>query len=217
MSPATNRTSATRPLASLTCTGSCWVVRSVVSCRFVRRVVELADEVGEAVEDVGGVRGVTERPPEQGPGSQCGEGCDPLGEVEGRDAGLLLLVLGHEGDAGRASEELVLPEVEVVGPAEDGVEEHEGVEASGAGVWGVKAGVLRGRWWDACGQHGGDVASLARRRSPQTDVYGVRDVKDQISREVLNALDVIGIGIASATYDIVGLAPLRVAPGAEEA
>ena len=48
-------------------------------------------------------------------------------------------------------------------------------------------------------------------------MYGVRDVKDQISREVLNALDVIGIGIASATYDIVGLAPLRVAPGAEEA
>lgn len=38
---------------------------------------------------------------------------------------------------------------------------------------------------------------------------GVRDVKDAISRDVLTALDAAGIGIASATYDIVGLPPIR--------
>jgi len=39
---------------------------------------------------------------------------------------------------------------------------------------------------------------------------GVRGVKDRISRDVLEQLDAagIGIGIASATYDIGGLPPL---------
>lgn len=45
---------------------------------------------------------------------------------------------------------------------------------------------------------------------------GVREIKDRISREVLAGLDAAGIGIASATYDIVGLPPVRVTgPGAD--
>ena len=45
-----------------------------------------------------------------------------------------------------------------------------------------------------------------------TGVYGVRDVKDGMSREVLAELDAAGIGLASATFEVVGLPPLRVAP-----
>ena len=40
--------------------------------------------------------------------------------------------------------------------------------------------------------------------------HGTRDVKDAMSRDVLAALDAAGIGIASATYDIVGLPPITV-------
>ena len=40
--------------------------------------------------------------------------------------------------------------------------------------------------------------------------HGIRSVKDAISRDVLQAMDARGIGIASATYDIVGLPPLRI-------
>ena len=39
--------------------------------------------------------------------------------------------------------------------------------------------------------------------------HGVREVKDAMSREILAALDEAGIGIASATMEIVGLPPLR--------
>ena len=39
--------------------------------------------------------------------------------------------------------------------------------------------------------------------------HGVRDVKDEMSREILKGLDAAGIGIASATYDIVGFPPLK--------
>ena len=38
---------------------------------------------------------------------------------------------------------------------------------------------------------------------------GVRDLKDAISRDILQAFDEAGIGIASATFEIVGLPPLR--------
>lgn len=41
---------------------------------------------------------------------------------------------------------------------------------------------------------------------------GIREVKDAISREIITAFDAAGIGIASATYDIVGLPPVRVRP-----
>ena len=41
---------------------------------------------------------------------------------------------------------------------------------------------------------------------------GVREVKDRISRQVLGELDVAGIGLASATYNIVGLPDVRLAP-----
>ncbi len=41
---------------------------------------------------------------------------------------------------------------------------------------------------------------------------GVREVKDAVSRQVLAGLDAAGIGIASATYDVVGLPPVRFAP-----
>lgn len=40
--------------------------------------------------------------------------------------------------------------------------------------------------------------------------HGVRELKDAMSREILAALDGAGIGIASATFDIVGLPPLRI-------
>jgi small-conductance mechanosensitive channel len=39
--------------------------------------------------------------------------------------------------------------------------------------------------------------------------HGVRDIKDAISREVLRRFKGAGIGIASATFDIVGLPPVR--------
>lgn len=39
---------------------------------------------------------------------------------------------------------------------------------------------------------------------------GVRDVKDQMSREILAGLNAAKIGIASGTYEIVGLPPIRV-------
>lgn len=41
-------------------------------------------------------------------------------------------------------------------------------------------------------------------------MYGVRDVKDAMSREVLAELDAAGIGLASATVEVVGLPALRV-------
>ena len=40
---------------------------------------------------------------------------------------------------------------------------------------------------------------------------GVREIKDRISRDIMAQLDSAGIGIASATYDIVGLPPVRLA------
>ena len=46
-----------------------------------------------------------------------------------------------------------------------------------------------------------------------TGVHGVRGMKDEMSREVLAALDQAGIGIASATYEITGLPPLTVTSG----
>ena len=43
-----------------------------------------------------------------------------------------------------------------------------------------------------------------------TEDRGVRDVKDAMSREILSEFDIDGIELASATYDIVGLPPIRV-------
>ena len=39
---------------------------------------------------------------------------------------------------------------------------------------------------------------------------GIREVKDRMSRYILAEFDKAGVGIASATYDIVGLPPLRI-------
>ncbi|MGI9086558.1 MAG: mechanosensitive ion channel family protein [Chthoniobacterales bacterium] len=39
---------------------------------------------------------------------------------------------------------------------------------------------------------------------------GVREVKDRMNREILSALEQAKIGIASGTYDIVGLPPIRI-------
>jgi len=41
--------------------------------------------------------------------------------------------------------------------------------------------------------------------------HGVRELKDALSRDILRALDEAGIGIASATFEVVGLPPVRVA------
>ena len=46
-----------------------------------------------------------------------------------------------------------------------------------------------------------------------TPARGVRDLKDAVAREVLDEFDAAGIGIASATVDIVGFPPLRLAEG----
>lgn len=42
------------------------------------------------------------------------------------------------------------------------------------------------------------------------DTHQVRAAKDAMSRQIIASLDEVGIGIASATYDIVGLPPIRV-------
>ena len=43
-----------------------------------------------------------------------------------------------------------------------------------------------------------------------TEVRGVRDIKDAMSREILRELEAAGIGLASATFEIVGVPELRV-------
>ena len=40
--------------------------------------------------------------------------------------------------------------------------------------------------------------------------HGIRRLKDAMSRDILHALDEAGIGLASATFEIVGLPPLRI-------
>lgn len=40
--------------------------------------------------------------------------------------------------------------------------------------------------------------------------HGVREIKDAMSREVLAALDAAGIGLASASFEVVGLPALRI-------
>ena len=42
-----------------------------------------------------------------------------------------------------------------------------------------------------------------------TREHGARDVKDKMSRDILHALDEVGIAIASTTFQIVGLPPLK--------
>ena len=43
--------------------------------------------------------------------------------------------------------------------------------------------------------------------------HRIRGAKDAMTRHIIGKLDEAGIGIASATYDIVGLPPLRLEPG----
>lgn len=40
--------------------------------------------------------------------------------------------------------------------------------------------------------------------------YGIRELKDAMSRDILKAFHDAGIGVASATFEIVGLPPLRI-------
>ena len=40
--------------------------------------------------------------------------------------------------------------------------------------------------------------------------HGIREVKDAMARDILAGLEEAGIGIASGTYDIVGLPPIRI-------
>ncbi len=42
------------------------------------------------------------------------------------------------------------------------------------------------------------------------DTHGVRALKDAMSREIIAALDDAKIGIASSTYDVVGMPPLKI-------
>ena len=43
-----------------------------------------------------------------------------------------------------------------------------------------------------------------------TTDHGIRDVKDSMSREILQGFNQAGIGVASSTYDIVGMPPLTI-------
>ena len=47
-----------------------------------------------------------------------------------------------------------------------------------------------------------------------TREHGVREIKDAMSREVLAGLDAAGIPVASATFELTGLPPVRLAPDA---
>jgi small-conductance mechanosensitive channel len=47
--------------------------------------------------------------------------------------------------------------------------------------------------------------------------HGIREIKDRMSRRILPALAQAGIGIASTTYEIVGVPPIRVTGDAVEA
>lgn len=40
--------------------------------------------------------------------------------------------------------------------------------------------------------------------------HGIRELKDSMSRHILRLLDEAGIGLASGTYEIVGLPPIRI-------
>ncbi len=40
--------------------------------------------------------------------------------------------------------------------------------------------------------------------------HGVRDIKDRISRDIVAGFDEAAIGVASSTYDIVGMPTVRV-------
>ena len=40
--------------------------------------------------------------------------------------------------------------------------------------------------------------------------HGVRDLEDAMTRDILDAMDAAGIGVASATFEVVALPPLRV-------
>ena len=46
--------------------------------------------------------------------------------------------------------------------------------------------------------------------------HKIRGTKDAMSREIMRELDKAGIGIASATYDIVGMPSLRVERAARD-
>lgn len=43
-----------------------------------------------------------------------------------------------------------------------------------------------------------------------TREYAIRDLKDKMSREIIDEFDKAGIGIASGTYEIVGVPPIRI-------
>lgn len=51
-----------------------------------------------------------------------------------------------------------------------------------------------------------------RPRSGAPRDHGIRVMKDAMSREIIEALDEAGIGIASATFEIVGVPPLHLKP-----
>jgi small-conductance mechanosensitive channel len=44
-----------------------------------------------------------------------------------------------------------------------------------------------------------------------TQDHGIRELKDAMTRDILAAYDEAGIGIASATFEVVGVPPLRLA------
>ncbi len=50
-----------------------------------------------------------------------------------------------------------------------------------------------------------------------TRVHGVRPLKDAMFRDILAEFQKAGLGIASSTYDIVGLPPIRITSMPEQA
>jgi small-conductance mechanosensitive channel len=47
--------------------------------------------------------------------------------------------------------------------------------------------------------------------------HGVRTLKDRMSRDLLGALDEAGIGVASSTFEIVGLPPVKLSVDTDDA
>lgn len=43
--------------------------------------------------------------------------------------------------------------------------------------------------------------------------HNVRELKDALSRDILRALNEAGISVASATFEVVGIPPLRIDTG----
>src|SRR5438445_13775 len=104
------------------------------------RLVQGAGEFGEPFEDGLGGLEVAEAVAEQSPGPQRGDRVDAIGEIGRSDVGPFLLGLGRRGRRCRVGEQLLPPVVQVLGDADDRLEEDDWVASRQGGVGGVEGG-----------------------------------------------------------------------------